>query len=124
MSGHETWVVTLGALSVTPLPDSDRTALVRRRKPFALLVYLLLGKPGGDFHQRESLCALLWPESSSRKARASLRQAIAVIERHLGPVIERRGREEVRIVPDEVLIDAAELERAVRAGDWRKAVEL
>ncbi|MCZ7568770.1 MAG: AAA family ATPase [Ardenticatenaceae bacterium] len=44
------------------------------RKSLALVVYLAVA---GGWHSRETLMALLWPESSPQRSRASLRNALA-----------------------------------------------
>lgn len=115
-------ISTLGVLGVGDDDGPAHPGLVVRRKPFALLVYLLLGKESGAYHQRDALAAMFWPESTQRRARASLRQALTIIERHLGPAFERRGSEEVRATPGAFRLDVHEFLDDVREGDWLAAI--
>jgi DNA-binding SARP family transcriptional activator len=63
----------------------------RTRKVLALLVYLAVER---GMHSRESLMALLWPESSQSSAAATLR-TISRLRKALGPagdvLITERG---------------------------------
>lgn len=52
-----------------------------RRKALALLVYLAAT---GEHHHRDTLATLLWPTSSQRNARASLRRDLSVLNTALG----------------------------------------
>ncbi|MGI9626801.1 MAG: hypothetical protein ACR2QM_08195 [Longimicrobiales bacterium] len=91
-------------------------ALLTRRKPFALFAYLALAKPT-HYLQRDSLCALFWPESDQERARASLRQALAVIRREVPDVLEQRGDDEVRLAVGSVQSDVDRLRAAAADGD-------
>ena len=117
-------VRTLGSISVEGLSPGQSDDLAKRRKPFALLVYLLLAKEPGAFHQRDALCALLWPESTQARSRSSLRQALTVIGRHLGAVIERRGMNELRLAPASLESDVAAFGQACNEEAWWTAVRL
>ena len=121
MTEIRTTVLTLGSLEVSRLDRPGPGDLSARRKPLCLLVYLLLGLPEGAFHQRSSLSALFWPESDERHARASLRQALRVVDRSLPEVLERRGRHEVRVRPGSVEVDLPGFLGAIRAQDWTRA---
>ena len=54
---------------------------ISRRKAMALLAYLAV--EGGP-HSREALATLLWPESTSSRARASLRRVLVTLRHALG----------------------------------------
>ncbi|PWG74829.1 hypothetical protein DF186_15860, partial [Enterococcus hirae] len=55
------------------------------RKVLALLIYLVV--EGGQ-HSRETLIALLWPESAPEKATVTLRGALSRLRRVLQPAGE------------------------------------
>lgn len=86
------------------------------RKGVALLTYLLqLGRAV----PRESLMALLWPDSGDVQARASLRQALATLRRDLGAAasaIRSVGESEVALVAGAVTTDAEECARLAGSG--------
>lgn len=92
-------------------------------KRFGLLIYLVLRRPG-EFISRDELVGVFWPESTERRARASLRQALRFLRSHLGQgVIVNRGDAEVRVAPGTVSCDAVAVLRALDAGDDRAAVD-
>jgi non-specific serine/threonine protein kinase len=81
------------------------------RKDEALLVYLVL-HPGQ--HNRDSIATLFWSDGSSQQARASLRNALAVLRRTLGAALVMTDREHVQINPDYPLqVDALEFRKQV-----------
>ncbi len=79
-----------------PLIECDGVALkLDTRKTLALLVYLAVT---GRSHRRESLVALLWPESSPVSGRAGLRNALHALRHALGDGLLESNRETVAIV--------------------------
>jgi DNA-binding SARP family transcriptional activator len=82
------------------------------RKAVALLAYLAVtGRP----QRRESLAALLWPESEQTRARASLRRTLSAASR-VGPalVVERA---EIALDADRTWCDVAEFEDLSTSSD-------
>ncbi|MBV7326881.1 bacterial transcriptional activator domain-containing protein [Chloroflexi bacterium TSY] len=66
----------------TPRIELDGTPVtIRRRKAFALLIYLAVTQ---EPHTRETLATLFWSDYDERRARAYLRRAIAAINEALG----------------------------------------
>ena len=59
----------------------DQQVTVGRAKAVALLAYLAVT---GTPHSREALATLLWPESTSSRARASLRRVLVTLRQALG----------------------------------------
>ena len=55
----------------------------RTRKVLALLVYLLVE---GGMHSRETLMALLWPETESQKAAVTMQGTLSRLRQSLRPV--------------------------------------
>lgn len=71
----------LGVLRIA-LDDTDFVPLAQPRR-LALLAYLALAEPRG-LHSRDTLLALLWPESSSDQGRHALRSSLHAIRKALG----------------------------------------
>ena len=112
----------LGGVDLRNEQGRSQTALLRRRKPFALFTYLAMAEPG-VFLQRDALCALFWPDSDHERGRASLRQSLATIRKALPDVLEHRGDEEVRLVPGVVITDVGRFRKAAATGDLTGARE-
>ena len=97
--------------------------LLRRRKPLALFIYLATDR-SGKFFERDHLCSIFWGEKPQRRARASLRQALAVIRRSFPEILEDRGQESLRLRPGAIASDYADLIRAYEAQEWDQVVAL
>ena len=98
-------------------PASGEPIPLSARKPALLLAYLALrqGQPLG----RDRLAGLFWGDSGEAQARASLRQALAVLRRRLGPhegLIQAPEGETVALARDGLATDVAEFERCLAAG--------
>lgn len=104
---------TLGGLSVEGAAACD--GFLQRPRVLSLLV--LLAGSGATGVARDSVLALLWPESDTCRARASLKQ-LAFQARRLGgiPMCVGDGGV-VRLDPAGVWVDAWEMEAAARRGD-------
>lgn len=89
--------------------------VVDTRKAIALLAYLAVtGRPVS----RESLAALLWPESEGVAARAALRRTLSVLKSGLGPGTLAIDRTSVRLRDDAVDLDLRRFRTALgRARD-------
>lgn len=77
--------LTLGTTDLEA--DSGSTvarALLSQAKRLALVAYLTVARPGGRIF-RDTLTALLWPESDAQRARHALRQTLYHLRRELGP---------------------------------------
>ena len=115
---------TLGALSVHGPDGSELHALVTQPKRLALLVHLCLATRR-NFHRRDTLLGLFWPESDEAHARASLRKALHVLRRAVGEdAIVSRGEEEVRVDLDAVRCDAVAFQDHAAAGRLAEAMAL
>jgi DNA-binding SARP family transcriptional activator len=88
------------------------------KKVQALLIYLAL--PLGRAHTRDKLTALLWGDTSEKQARASFRQALAMLKRALGrhaaPALVAEG-DTVVLDPGAVEVDTVAFERLIAGGD-------
>ena len=100
----------------------EASELLAKPKPTALLVYLLLARPG-VWCRRDELAELFWPESDQQHARRALSQAIYQIRQHLGAAaIDARGTEDVRVAADVIRCDALDLKRDLAAGTPEQAL--
>ena len=70
-------------LGIPEIRLGEQPLTFRTRKVLALLVYLVAER---GMHSRESLMALLWPESSQSSAAATLRTTLSRLRKALGPV--------------------------------------
>jgi DNA-binding SARP family transcriptional activator/TolB-like protein len=102
----------LGRLVVTAGDESAAISLPTR-KAGALLAYLAMSREHAA--SREELAALLWGGCSDRQARQSLRQALALLRKHLGPSALIADSSEVRLAAGHWWIDVCELERLARS---------
>ncbi|HEX5632268.1 MAG TPA: BTAD domain-containing putative transcriptional regulator, partial [Gemmatimonadales bacterium] len=110
---------TLRLLGGASLLVDGEPRLARRFKTIALLGCLARA-PGGRC-RRAWLADLLWGDAGGERARHSLRQALADLRRHLGPVI-RSTPEEAWIERDGLHVDVDDFDAAVDAGAWEAAV--
>ncbi len=114
----------LGTLALDGPGNTSAVNVLAHAKRAGLLAYLTLARPRG-FHRRDTLHALLWPESDLEHARVSLRQALHQIRRVLGPeLIANRGDDDVGLLPGTLACDAIEFERAVEEGRHADAYAL
>ena len=113
----------LGALDVVVTGQGTAAGLMARPKPLGVLLHLVLAGTAGS-QRRDSLLERFWPDSSTERARSSLRQAIYQLRQALGPdVVASRG-EDVLLRPGVVWCDAMEFERRLADGDAIGAMEL
>ena len=108
-------IKALGPLRVS-LGDSETTQLAQPRR-LALLAYLVLAEPRG-LHSRDTLVALLWPESTSDQGRHALRSSLHAIRKALGDgVIVTAGQSFVGVDRERISCDVDALERDLAAHD-------
>jgi DNA-binding SARP family transcriptional activator len=114
----------LGAVSLRAADGRDLRTVLAQPKRVALLAYLAAATPR-EFHRRDSLLALFWPELDQEHARAALRQALHGLRRSLGVgTLESRGDEEVRLEERALQCDVLAFSDAVDAGRYADALEL
>jgi DNA-binding SARP family transcriptional activator/Tfp pilus assembly protein PilF len=98
----------------SPLVEVDGAPLaVDTRKAVALLAFLALE---GGAHRRDTLAALLWPETEPDRARAALRRTLSTLRHGLGGGYVVVLGETVSLDPAGVLFDVARF-RALAAED-------
>jgi len=102
----------LGRLVVTS-GDNESAVHLPTRKAGALLAYLAMSPD--HVASREELATLLWGGCSDQQARQSLRQALALLRKHLGPSLLLADANTVSLVPDLWSIDAGAFERLSRS---------
>ena len=101
-------------VSATGVP---RLSLISQPRRLALLAYLALARPRG-LHSRDTLIALLWPESNQKDGRHALRNALHAIRKALRPeAIVAEGDDLVGVDSSLLLCDAITLETEIARGD-------
>ena len=114
----------LGAVDLAGVEEAAARALLVQSKCVAALAWLTLAAPRA-FHRRDRLAALLWPELDQEHARAQVRRTLHTLRRALGDtVFVTRGDEEVGLAPGSIWCDAVEMDDAVEAGSFARALEL
>ena len=107
----------LGGFTLTGI-DAERVAEFARQPKRIALLALLAVAPDGQPVRRETIAALLWPESDRERSRASVRNALYQIRTILGAdLVRRHGDEDLSL--DRALADddVTRLDRAAAAGD-------
>ncbi len=119
---HEVLVCqALGPLH-TSIDGRDPPPDLKWRKNLALLVYL--ARSPQRARTRSHLVGLLWAEKTENAARQSLREAVRVIRKALGPEsIETEG-EQIRLRSETVRLDVDALEDARREHRWADGAAL
>jgi DNA-binding SARP family transcriptional activator/tetratricopeptide (TPR) repeat protein len=92
------------------------------RRPLALLA--LLAVNGSRGLSRDTIAALLWPESEPERARNSLSQLISILRRELGAAHLLLGTAELRVNTEVLACDVIEFERCIAADDLDSATRL
>jgi DNA-binding SARP family transcriptional activator/TolB-like protein len=116
----------LGRFGVSALDGQSTPIQLPTRKSGALLAYLGMSR---DYTaSREELAALLWGDCSDQQARQSLRQALALLRKELGPSgLFTADTQLVRLDPALWSIDARDFEtlaRSQKAEDLSDAARL
>jgi serine/threonine-protein kinase len=112
---------TLGGLSL--LRDGVAVNGVQaQRRRLALLA--ILAHAGESGVSRDKLLAMLWPESSTDSARHGLSQLLFLVRRDFESTNALAGASDLRLNPDEISSDVAELDRALANGDDATVVAL
>jgi class 3 adenylate cyclase len=116
-------VRVLGELALEE--DGERLTLPASRRARALLGLLAVDRRP---HSRAALAAKFWPDVLDESARTSLRSALSVLRKALGPNADRyllAGRDTVALAGEEdVWVDLAEFERLAVSGALSEALEL
>ena len=121
-------MIELRALGGLRLRDSadgrEILSVLARAKPPAVLVYLALS-PSDVSHSRDKVLELLWPDSSAKKARRSLSQALHILRGGLGPgVIGTAEGGDLLLEAGAVWCDVGAFDEALASGHEREALEL
>jgi DNA-binding SARP family transcriptional activator len=103
----------LGSVDLVASEGFTLDAVLAQPKRTALLCYLAVAAPR-QFHRRDVIKVLFWPEYDAEQARHALRQSLYFLRRAAGPgVIVSRG-EELAVSHDHLECDAWDFERAIR----------
>lgn len=110
---------TFGGLTIERdgVPLDDLTA---QRKSLTLLAVLAASESGSL--GRDTLLAMLWPESDADRARRALNQTLHTLRRRLGVEV-LLGTAELRLNPELIVSDIGTFVAALAAGDLDAAVQ-
>lgn len=111
-------LLTLGGLGLEGQELQPNSAGMQRSR-LALLAAVAASGDGGM--SRDQLLALFWPDSDTERARGSLKQAIYVLRRDLGPDLFL-DTDDLRLNPARITADVSEFDAAFRRGDWEEVV--
>jgi DNA-binding SARP family transcriptional activator len=103
---------------------SDRTTdevLITAGKPLALLALVCIERTATT---REDAVSLFWPRSERDRARASVRQALWTLRKHLGSDVIEEADDGRLTVSDEIVLDLDELGEALRDADAQRVADL
>lgn len=114
-------LITFGQLALWREGESAPVAGVQRR-PLSLLAILAASAPSGM--SREKVIAILWPESDSESAKASLRQAVFAARRELGSDDVIRGSNELSLNPQLINSDVSDFRAAIASKNYEEALDL
>lgn len=103
-------------------PSGPLAGRAAHRRRLALLALLASSRSGSM--TREKVIGYLWPEYRSARARRVLNTALYDMRKELGEHALVSAGDELSLNPEVVASDVAAFEAALRAGDWRAAVEL
>ena len=104
-------------------PSDGARAVVSQPKRFGLLAYLAAATPHG-FQRRDTLLGLFWPELDLEQGRHALRQSLHFLRSRLGPVVVRRGDEDIGLDLAALWCDASAFEQALDRQEPEAALEL
>ncbi|HET9986234.1 MAG TPA: BTAD domain-containing putative transcriptional regulator [Longimicrobiales bacterium] len=113
---------TLGGAALFGADGAPALGAASHRRTLGLLSVLAVAGDTGA--SRDKLVGIFWPETAPRRARHSLTQALYAARRALGCDDLFVTGEDVRLNPDRIESDVAELEAALRAGDDAAAAAL
>ena len=111
---------TFGGLSIENAASMG--GAMPNRRPLALLA--LLAVNGGRGLSRDTIVALLWPESEPERARNSLSQVMSLLRRELAIDDLLLGTTELRVNRDVLACDVTEFEQHIAADDLESATRL
>jgi len=113
----------LGSLELTESDGTSVLSVLSQPKRLGLLAFLLTAHPR-DFHSRDKLLALFWPEADEERARNALRQALYFLRRSLGEESVIGRGEDVAADATRFSCDVLAFDEAIHRREWESAVEL
>jgi len=93
-------------------------------QPRRMAVLALLARAGERGVARDKVLALLWPDADDERGPRALTQAVYALRKELGSEEAISGARELRLNPEYVTTDVAELAAALVRGDNERAAEL
>ena len=118
---HMLRLTTLGAVALADEHGPLGGRLVQRRRLALLARMAAAGQRGVS---RDSLAALLWPDSDDERARHTLRQWLSLLRRDLNAESLFLGTAELRLNPQVITSDVGELREALGRGEVERVAAL
>jgi TolB-like protein/DNA-binding SARP family transcriptional activator/Flp pilus assembly protein TadD len=117
-------VLTLKLFGTASVEASDGPVMGRatQGRRLALLAFLALAR--GRSVTRDKLIALLWPETTTDRARAQLSDDLYIVRSALGEDVVRSVADELTLNPDAIASDVGTFERLLDEDHLEPAVEL
>ena len=112
----------LGGVELTAQDAGRDRRLNVTPKPLALHAYLAVASAGARVVRRDVLLALFWPELTTDRARAALRQLLFQLRRVLGANVLHADRDVVALGPDTLACDVLVFEQRLACGDREGAM--
>ena len=112
---------TLGQLSLHAA-DPNSPPILAHTKPLAVLA--LLATMPEHSGSREYIAELLWPGLPLSRARRSLRQTLFQLSRRTRAQLVLAGDDRLALDPEKLEVDLWAFDRALKAGQFERAVEL
>ena len=115
---------TLGLLDLLDSSDGRQIrSVLAQPKRVGFLAFLASASPRG-FHRRDTLLGKFRPDSSEKRARNSLNQALFALRRGLGQkLFSANGEPGVGVDPNHLWCDVWEFETALASGEKEEALE-
>ncbi len=113
----------LGGVELVGADGRDINAILQQPKRLAVLA-VLAGRTDADWHRRDTLLAMFWPDLDAERARAALRRTLTFLRTHLGETALVTRGDEVAVLPDALWCDVGACLRAAREGRLAEAVDL
>ncbi len=114
-------MLQLYTLGAPTLRRADEAPVTLQRRPLALLA--MVAAAGASGVSREKVIAVLWPDADEEKGRHALAQSIYALRRACGADVVT-GSATLRLDPDVITADVAELAKSLKDNDAARVAEL
>lgn len=117
-------MLRLRALGGAALTRDDLPLLGAASQNRRMALLTVIACAGTQGVSRDTLLALLWPESSEDRARHALSQWLFLMRRDLGADGLINGSNTLSLNPEQITTDVADFDASIRVKDWSAAATL